>query len=205
MGGGKNKQIISYGVIFVIMFFIPDSFNLALYKFMLPYFLLGFYFNKLHLVSIITLKPIVILGICAISYIYMMQYYNYEAYIYTSGYSVIQNGFMDLSQIRIDLYRFIVGLLCSLSIILTIDVCISIIPSFIKTIILFIGKHTLGIYIVSDLCTSMLLYGSTTIITKHHFGVNTIEMVIILLFSTMMTVLINKNKFTRKLLLGAKA
>lgn len=41
-----KDNILIYLLGFLITFFVPDSHNLFLYKFMYPYFLIGYFFNK---------------------------------------------------------------------------------------------------------------------------------------------------------------
>jgi len=202
--GNIKIRFAFYSVVFVAMFFVPDILMLNVYKFMLPYFVLGYYFKKKKWFYLFRAKANQMLLICLLLYLLLMHFYDYEAYIYTSGFSIIKNGEISLHQLLIDVYRYIVGIIGSSMILIFLYIVTPKLGMFIKKPILYIGRNTLGIYIVSDLCATFLILASNNIISTHNIFINFVELILILLFSIIITEIISIFGITRKLLLGSQ-
>ncbi|KPU43717.1 acyltransferase family protein [Oxobacter pfennigii] len=203
-----NDSIIAYIYIGFSMLFIPDAFNTHLYKYMYPYFIGAYLWNKYDIKSkmanmklIIKTATFLALFLC---YIILIQFYDYDSYIYTSKIFLFSNpNFM--YQLGIDIFRWMIGIIgCSWIIILCIflinKVNLYIARVAIK-IISFIGKHSLGIYIISEYINIYILKKINKICC---FNIIIIETIIIIICSLIISIILNKIKFTRIYLLGGR-
>ena len=87
----KDSALI-YFIAWLLLFVIPDAFNLSLYKYMYPYFLCGYLTCKFDLLARLQDRICSNWGLlmaCAVSYVLLMQFFVYESYIYTSHYSIV--------------------------------------------------------------------------------------------------------------------
>lgn len=192
-----NDNLLIYLTIFLISFIIPDIYLLQYYKFMYPYFLLGYLFNKYkhYLLPKLKTKENIILGVSLMTYILLLIFFNYNSYIYTSGHYIL-NGHLT-KQLLIDIYRYIIGFVGSIVIILLTKKIINNkkIPFMAK-----IGESTMGIYMISSLIFVYVFpYISSRITTKYFIP---IEFLLVLFLSYLLTKLLNKFSFTRKYFLG---
>ena len=86
----------------------------------------------------------------------MLLFYNKESYIYTTGHTILRTGGIVIDQLWCDIYRYAIGLIGSLFVIMTfrylyscwVNVSVAI-PKHIFTILENLGRNTLGIYIIS--------------------------------------------------------
>ena len=111
-----KDSLLIYSLVFLLTFFLSDSFNFHLYKWMYPYFVSGYLYriytgNRIETVFT-TNKRIgwySLLGLFCL-FVLMLSFYNNDSYIYTTQYTIINNGTIDSNQIMIDLYRFLLAL-----------------------------------------------------------------------------------------------
>ena len=104
-----------YVLVFIAMFFTPDGMGLMAYKYVLPYYLMGFYANKnKDLLVKIAFVPgdtrrRVYFAFLASGLIFfgLFSFYNVESFVYLTGYKLIGKDYR--TQLQIDLYRFLVG------------------------------------------------------------------------------------------------
>lgn len=95
-----------YVVLFIIFFVTPDVFWLNAYKFMLPFFVGGFYYAKTDSTWINKNK----VGLVAtFVWIILMCFYSKETYIYTTGITLLGKA-SAIEQIVVDIYRYIIGM-----------------------------------------------------------------------------------------------
>lgn len=102
-----------YILIFIAMFFTPDGMALNAYKFMLPYYLIGFYGNK-NKERLLSTRfwqklqngPAVLVS--GVIFFALFSFYTADSMIYLTGYKLIGKNYG--VQIGIDVYRFLVGL-----------------------------------------------------------------------------------------------
>ena len=187
-----------------LTFVIPDILNLALYKYMWPYFLLGHLFRTHDWQSKWekcwqSRKT----RLCVfLLFVLLLCFYNTDSYIYTSGYTIL--GKDALGQISIDLYRFAVGLTGSIAVMYGISAMTHVLPEKPKTFLAYIGQNTLGIYLIS----SQLLTGMLAAVTRDFGGVNylyiLLETLAILCISLLLNAAIKKSKWAGQLLLGSR-
>ena len=84
------------------MLFIPDWLNTELWKFMYPYFIVGYFANKKNLSAQLDLKYVLIP--LAIGFAFLLAFFNKDSFIYTSGINI-----NSLDQLWVDMYRYIIG------------------------------------------------------------------------------------------------
>ena len=196
-----KDNIIIYGLIFIISFFIPDPIFLNLYKFMYPYFLTGYLINKYNKIgevkSIVVNKKYFI--ITSVVYFLLLVLYNKNSYIYTTGHFILRDKaiFFLLN----DIYRMIIGFIGSLF--------ITMIMYFIyKKVklnpLIYIGKKSLGIYAVSDIIFVCILPIVTDSLQGLNIAYTLLEIVIILVCCLGIVNLLEKNKLTKRIFLGRK-
>ena len=84
-----------------------------MYKFVFPYFLIGYYSNE-FLRDLEKKFKISNLILITVIFFILLQFYNYNSYIYTPKYSIIFNENAIKTQLYINLYRFTIGLFGSI-------------------------------------------------------------------------------------------
>ncbi len=199
----KDNTLV-YILLSLVTFIIPEEKNLALLNFMWPFFLMGYFFNaKDYTVKLkkIYLNKIFIISIFVI-FAYLLPLYNYDTYIYTSGYSLIGR---DASvQLYNDFLRFAIGLVGSVAIMYIVYPIVKILPDRINRMIAYIGKNTLGLYIVSSVINVEILAKVTAGFTELNYFYVIIESVIILCASLIINGLLKRFTFTNRLFLGGR-
>lgn len=199
--------ICIYVLLFVVSFVVPDGYNLYLYKFMYPFFVIGYMFNKYSLqekLQYIYRSKYFEIGVGALFFL-MLLFYKHDMYIYISRYAIVGKDIIE--QLYIDIYRLIIGLVGS---IFTLIVLHKIYKSLQnkkffdrESLILTIGKNTMGIYIISSIIDHCILSEITKSLTGPNYFV-VIETIVIIILSIIMVKLIKRNNILNKLLLGAK-
>ncbi len=135
------------------------------------------------------------------TFVILFSFYNYDSYIYTSGYKIIQKNFLE--QILIDFYRFIIGLVGSIFILLVLYRITKHIKG-IKKIIIYIGQNTFGVYIISQFVFSYVINRITYNLPGINYLVIILETIFILSFSLLCTRIIKYSKLLNRLLLGGR-
>ena len=203
-----KDNIYIYILSILITFILPNTyiikyfnFQFSLYSFMYIYFLLGYFYKKYNLDTklnkYINNKTLII---NTILFILLLIPFSKEYYIYTSGINIIGN----YKQIFIDLYRYILGLSGSIEILLLVNLITNKLNDKVKNKLLYLGKNTLGIYIISSIIHPFILPNITKNISNINYLFIFIETIIILIISILIIELIKKNKFLSKYLLGEK-
>lgn len=134
-----------------------------------------------------------------------MLFYKKSSYIYVSGFSIL-NAESIYNQIGINIYRFIVGLTGSFNLlIITKKIYIKIIKRYnkLEETLAYIGKYTLGIYIISSFICLYLLKTITINFVFNPFII-LIETICIFVISLILSILISRQKYLNKLLLGGR-
>lgn len=203
-----KDNIYIYILSILITFILPNTliikyFNIqfSLYSFMYFFFLIGYFYKKYNLEEklhkYINNKTLII---NTIIFILLLIPFSTNDYIYTSGINITT----DYKQLVIDIYRYILGLSGSIEILLLVRIIINKLNKNIQDKLLYIGKNTLGIYIISSIIQPYLL----PIITKNLSNINYllifIESFSVLIISIIGIELIKKNKYLSKYLLGDK-
>ena len=102
------------------------------------------------------------------------------------------------------MYRYLIGFIGSIEILLLVKYLTLKLNDKVKDILTYLGKNTLGIYIVSSIIHPYLLPIITTNVSNINYLFVIIESIIIILFSIAVIELIKKNKILNKYLLGDK-
>ncbi|MBQ9926588.1 MAG: acyltransferase [Lachnospiraceae bacterium] len=199
----KDSKIV-YLLGFVLTFFVPDIMYLNLYKFMYPYFVVGYFYNKdgyVKKLNKICNYPYTLLALGVVFGI-LLFFYDRDAYIYTTGYCVLGKGV--LRQTIIDIYRCTIGFIGSAFVLL---VFLRLKDKFVRVsekILKFIGVNTLGIYIISGFIFTYVFNRVTENIVTINYIMTIIETIIVLVVSLVCTCIIKKNKYLNMLLLGGR-
>lgn len=202
-----HDSIWVYIVGFIVSFFVPDVLNLSLYKFVYPFFVAGYFYNKYNLSEIydnakLKLLMIIISFIC---YIFLLQQYNYDSYIYTSGHCILKSGEIQIQQLGIDMYRTLIGGIGSVFVLTIIDVIYSwLSDSWVIKWVSILGKNSLGIYAVSSLIFNYVPFISKLKINNHIYLSTLVQSATITLVCLCISIMLRKNKVTNMLFLGAR-
>lgn len=173
---------------------------------MYPYFVLGYLCNKYKLndrYSKVYKNTYSLLVIGAI-YFVMLSFFGNEIYIYVSGYTIIGKNI--INQLGIDLFRFSIGLVGSVFILIALYK-LYINQTFNKLLhknnfIITIGQSTLGIYIISDFINLYVLSRVMKTMDGINYMAILVETILVLLTSIVAIKIIKKNNILNRLLLG---
>lgn len=202
-----KDNILIYILIFVVAFLIPDSYNLYLYKYMYPFFVVGYFFSKLNLQE--RVKKIYTNKLFAMVwgalFLMMLYLYNKDIYIYTTGHSILNKPLLD--QLSINAYRYAIGFIGSV-LVLTLLYQLYNLPKIKNSIkeeglLLNIGTKSLGIYIISSLLNGIVLEITHTFNGPNYIFI-VVETVCVIFTSMMLIFLIKKHSSLNRVLLGAK-
>ena len=204
-----KDSIWFYCLVLVLTFFLPDEHRIALYKFIYPYFVIGYLFCKDgwgdRILSGKSADNLVALAISWIIFIVLLFFYDRDSYVYTSLFSILREGGVDFGQLGIDFYRFSIGLMGSIASILLVKfIYPHLNGKFIKSVA-YIGMNSLGIYILSSIIFndhllrtfSMHLYGI-------NYGIIALESVIVIAVTLLISVLVKKFRLANMIFLGGR-
>lgn len=195
-----NDNIWFHITVIFILLLLPDVLHKEYYAFMYPYFIAGYYAKKKEF----KIENINI-WLNLIPFTLLLSLWGVDKYIYTSGITLLFENNL-LNMIYIDMYRWLIGFVGSLTIIKIIDLIMGIWKKE-YALLANTGKFSLGIYIIG-------IYFSNYIFPYFTFMKNMNEVlysvicilispIIILIFMGMVK-LIDMNKLIRRLLLGVK-
>ena len=166
--------------------------------YLLPFFVIGYLFNKYQKKFSKYLNWKYLGGIFIILlviYIFLFFHFTYNKYIYTSSYFIGN----DIHVLFINIYRFLIGLIGSVLAILSIKV----INNLIEKIKIFeiLGHNSLGIYIISCYVNSLLLIKYTANFSFSYLNI-IYESVIVIGICMLIISMLKLSRFTRRYLLG---
>ncbi len=195
-----RDAIILYGLGFLLLFVIPDGLGLGAYKYMLPYFLFGFYAHDfMHGKRWqLDFKPrFWMLLLSGLAFAVLFVYYNEDILIYLSGYKLI--GKQVGRQLWIDCYRLIIGFVGSLFFILLWQ-NLSVRNGSVNGLNMLrrLGADSMGIYILSEYFVIFLIQRFTW--NAHpSYVLNAFEAVIVLASAWMGTILLGRIPLLKRL------
>ena len=197
-----SDSSLFYFAVWMTMFFIPDDNNTAVYKFMLPFFILAYLFNKFDLTT--RLKKIYshkAFGFSALfAFLLLLPHYNFDSFIYTSGYYILDKNIV--YQLHNDCFRFVIGLVGSIAVMCIVHAFMDAFPQGVNNATAYIGSCSMGIYLVSNyIFDEVLKYFP---ISGLNYLYTTVETICILGISLLITWLLKKNKITNMLFLGGR-
>ena len=151
-----------YLLVFAAMFFTPDGMALNAYKYMLPYYLIGFYANK-NKERMLSTKiyqeifqkgrlrnGLAVLG-SGIVFGALFSFFTADSFIYLTGYKLIGKNYV--VQLQIDLYRFLVGF-CGIvfwTLVWRMLLELHGKRGIVVRVLSYLGRRGLGIYIISGI------------------------------------------------------
>lgn len=201
-----KDNIFVYLLGLVITFVIPDSHNLFLYKFMYPYFLIGYFYHKNSDKIKEALKKQIeswyCFGILTIIYFILLFFFHTDSYIYSSKYSLL--GKAILPQLGIDLFRFCIGLVGSIWILFLLKRIYSLLSQKVAEFLCLIGRNSLGIYMISGLVFVYVLPTLTKSIHELNYFIVLGETVVILFGTLLLSLLLKKWSVTNFLFFGGR-
>ncbi|MEG1718751.1 MAG: acyltransferase family protein [Clostridia bacterium] len=204
-----KDNIFVYIGIFILTFFIPDTLA-ALHKFIYPFFMLGYFFNKnkakfTHFLSSEKSKLICLI-LSGATFFVMFLFYNRNSFAYTTGYYLFKNrpNIGVLNQLGINLFRTAIGFVSSVFVILLVSFIYKHTPKFINKALCFIGQNSLGIYIISDVLSLYLLAKILFIFPDISYFRVFLETIIIFFLSLFLSILIKKIKPLNRILFGGR-
>lgn len=178
-----------YVVIFLAMFFTPDGMGLNAYKYMLPYYLIGFYGNKNRerlsawkvgrkFCENSGFMAFFLPVVSGVLFLGLFSFFTEDSFIYLTGYKLIGKNY--LVQMEIDFYRFLVGFA---GIIFWFFVWRLVLQHWKESVgvgvLAYLGRRSLGIYLVSGLLIAHGLLPATASFTPH-YGINVLETAVML-------------------------
>ena len=134
------KVFISVFSIFLLI--ITPEYHMNI--FMFPYFLIGFLYSILK--EKIDKNFLLLRYLTIPIYIYLFNFYNYDSYIYTTG--IFRSSIPLTETIKIDLYRYVIGLFGSIGIITVLYDLLRVINNYDFPFFVSLGKNSLQIYLL---------------------------------------------------------
>lgn len=181
----------------------------GLLSFLLPFFVVGYwytqssikrYWEKINAIQgkKALLYRCVLWIVVLLAWLLCMRYYTTETYIYVEKYSLwTENA---LEGLRQDLIRFFSGLTGIVLVALSVQWCYAYLPSWLKKIMVHVGKKSLGVYLVHMLLFECLEYRFSTLSYFRIFGIS----VLMLGVSWAIVALLERFRLTRRFLLGSR-
>jgi fucose 4-O-acetylase-like acetyltransferase len=199
-----KDSLIMYTLVFIATFIIPDWLGSSTYKFLYPFFVAAYLYNKYQQVVndkllLITYETKLITTFLV--YISLMYFYNYNSYIYTSGFTIV--GKPIITQIEIDLNRLVIGFAGCLLILYSVKYITKKELQITGNSLQKLGRSSLGIYIVSSYIFDLIL---TRFTHQFHFsyGIVFSEAIILILISYIIINIIRRLYIANKILFGGK-
>lgn len=171
---------------------------------MYPYFLLGYWFNTYNFkekLKKVYGNKIFAIGVTVLFFI-LLRLYNRDKYIYTTGYTLLGKNLFE--QLGIDCYRFLVGVFGSVSLLFAILFVFRFCKEKYLHWLVYIGKNTLGIYLISGILFSKGLQRIMSGVAGINYLLSFTECIVILMISLAINWLLHKNKVLNALLLGGR-
>lgn len=202
-----KDNLVVYLIGIIVSFIVPDIYNFQLYKYMYPFFLIGYFWHKsscgLKYKIFEKFKNIKGLAVLILGYIIMFFFYERRHYIYISGFTLIGKKWNE--QLGIDIYRTVIGLLGSVITILLIDIFCRRVPKGRVKYLAVIGEKSLGIYIISGLIFSYILPQITGSLSNINYIRSLFQTVLIIIISFIITIIIQRVPLLNKLLFGGRS
>ncbi len=201
-----RDNVIIYLIGFLCMFVIPDGLGLMAYKYMLPYFIMAYYFHGFlekegqHSLNTPKLWSIAILGL---AFLGLFVFYNEDSFIYLTGYKLI--GKNVVKQLWIDVYRLIIGIVGSIFFIFLWKYILDIIQKWNEKknmrlslgILVCLGNKSMGIFILSGRLLLSVMH-RIDFIDRQSYLLNFIEAIVFLAVSLFLTILFERIPVLKK-------
>ena len=206
---GKDNLCI-YFVLYLALFVTPDGLNFALYKYMYPFFLCGYMAYKFDLMtrlSNIVSHKCFLFAVCTAGYVWLMQFFAYESYIYTSHYSIVnfKAGSLELWKMGNDIYRMVTAFAGSILVLSALHFIWHRTKGlFIWRYIASVGRASLAIYLFSGELVFAHVLPKVMLDASSSYSLNFLETVLILCMSYLVYLAMKNIRFLDKLFLGGR-
>lgn len=210
-----KDSLLIYLIGLLALFFIPDGLNMHAYKFLMPFYIIAFYYHKTLAEGIdyegskICVKELAIKAnsffqkkaipasiIAGIGYIGLFLFYDRRAFIYVSGYRITKNIWYHM--LIIDIYRFVIGLFGSVFIICLWKVIIDSVKKYKFPVLQAFGRYSLGVYLLSGYITILGMRRITDSL-QYSIGRNIAETIGVAIISLVITMGIAKIPVLKKI------
>ena len=162
-------NLIIYGLIYLSLFFLTDAYNLHAYKFLLPFYVVAYYVNRMthedesskaktivtKSLSFFHNKKAISLAITFIIFTGLFLIYRREALIYVGGYRITKNIWWQM--LIIDIYRMIIGFVGSLFWIILFAIIRECFRDYKFPVLTAFGRYSLGVYLISGYTTILIM------------------------------------------------
>lgn len=186
----------------VASFITPDCFKFELYKYIYPFFIIGYLYPGIKEKSLPVAKHRLAIPVSLAIFIVLLIFMNRDTYIYVSGFSIIRDGKIIFGQLYNDIFRFTIGLVgCILVILSTCKLSPFIKGKGLKTVT-FLSKNTGPIYILSGPIFPVLNKLTSTV-SGFNLGLVLIECIAILAICILLTIALRKTKVLGKIIIGS--
>lgn len=198
-----RDHFLAYFVILILTFIIPDSYNIYLYKYMYPYFVIGYMVNKYKEYIKRRKENYIIWILFAVCFCCMLLFYDEKTYIYVSKYRVLGHE-APFKMFFTNVFRFVIGLWGSILTIRFIRVVNENISPQISEKIELVGKNSLGIYIISDFLFPLVLSPLSAEFNGINYFVLLVETAFITILSFIFSTVIKKIPIINFFLFGGR-
>lgn len=183
----EKYAALYYFLIFIFLLLTPDIARTAGAKFLFPCFCAGYYLHKINYQKIVRQRNILLIVLlCA--YIILLFFFKAEYAFYSSGVSLINEEYSAPQMIFINVYRLLIGVVGSFSLMLLVRSFYRKFALSVKTVLSRLGQQTMGIYILNEFLTFLLIKIVTPPIDINIIWIITYS-IVMLVFSYYLTVL----------------
>ncbi|MGE5455590.1 MAG: acyltransferase family protein [Ignavibacteriales bacterium] len=199
-----KDNIFIYVLINILLLLLTDKYNIALYSYLYPYFIIAYFYHKYQTKInqfLYKINDYIKILISGLSYFILMSFYNINCYIYIGGFSIINKDI--LPQLKIDIYRYAVGFFGCIFILSLITMILKSKPRKEWKTLTILGQNSLAIYTVSCYLNCNLLLLLTPNAPSNYYVV-IIESILMIGICLIFATLIKKIRILNKLLLGGR-
>lgn len=202
----QNKEYI-YLIIYIISFVVPDRWVFHVFKYVYPYYIIGYLFNKNKNFKnwCIDKHNIVNCLLINLFFVFLLFFFQKDIYVYNS-FHYIFNGNGVIRMIGINLFRNLIGLVGSLAIITTSHLLFQFFSkkqlSF--KLINYIGKQSLGIYAISSLIFEFVMQKATQFLDTFNYFYLIGESILVIVICLIIIKILSLNNITNKIFLGGR-
>lgn len=184
----------------VFLLFLPNGFleNGYEYVFMYPYFILGYLANRYGVTARLGKRACFAAGLALFALLFPR--FHYSAYVYTTK-TCLLGAAAPLRQLLIDGFRWMIGLAGSVTVLYILYWAWKAAPDKPRRVVLWLGKRTLGLYVLSSYLNIQLLAPVSAAWPSLH-ALNVLEAAAILALSALLVRLLEGWRWSGEVLLG---
>lgn len=134
----------------------------------------------------------------------MLSKYNNNDYVYTTGTAIILNGHLNLNQVFIDFYRYTIGFIGSACILMVIKFSYYFFTEHASKLLILMGQKSMGIYVITVPFVNRWILSKIPHVEVVGLGGGIVETIAILYIAFILTTFFEKNKLSKKILLGSR-